>query len=98
MSRTIQIPDEQIKFVDSEGNVLLDASLIEIQSFVTLKMAEQGNIRLHEDEPYPVDHFLKKIKEMIEPFNKEFNCNLTWAQLEFILREVNTLVPELKKS
>jgi hypothetical protein len=94
----ISIPDQTLSFVDADGNVILEASLLDIHAYTSLKLVEMGVKTIDTDEPIPHDHFINQLKTLVPMFNAEFHCNLTWGQLEYILREVNKLQDDLKKN
>lgn len=92
----IKVPDQTVRMRNSEDEVILEASLLDIHAFIGFHtFDDQINL---EDDHVTAEFYINKIKALVEPFNREFNCNLTWGQLNVLLNNLNQEEENLKKN
>lgn len=83
----IKLVNEPIKITNQDGEVVLEAPLMDIYYGVVINMPDDD--KLSKDQ---------RMKVAASGFNSQFKTNLSWAELASIFEQVTLEVEALKKN
>jgi hypothetical protein len=91
----IKVPDQVVRLRNEDDEIILEASLLDITTFLGYYAL---SFMALEGDHITAEEYISRLKSMVEPFNKEFNCELTWSQLNVLLNSIEEPETELKKN
>ena len=91
----IKVPDQVVRLRNEDDEIILEASLLDITTFLGYHAL---SFMALEGDHITAEEYISRLKSMVEPFNKEFNCKLTWSQLNVLLNSIEEPETELKKN